>query len=126
MVRNTASYYRAGGDGSFADYFDVMHATAAIDPALRRNIVFAAHNLVTDAAFNQFQLIVCRNVLIYFDDELIERVLDLFARSLLDRGFLCIGSKESLRFHEAGQKFERVDTDTRVYRKRASVARSTL
>ena len=88
-----------------------------LDKHLKENIVFADHNLVTDGVFGEMNLVVCRNVLIYFDKELQNKVLNLFFESLTPGGFLCLGSKESLRFAANAGSFEVISEKQRVYRK---------
>ena len=84
---------------------------------LKKNIVFSVHNLVSDAPFNEFQLISCRNVFIYFEADLQERILDLFYRSLCPSGFLCLGSKESIRFPDFKNKFKVISSRENIYQK---------
>jgi len=118
----TANYQAAGGAESFANYYVARYDSAIMDKSLRDNVVFAAHNLVTDAVFNEMDLIVCRNVLIYFNRELQDRVFQLFVDSLRDGGFLCIGSKETLRFTTCADRFESIGGRERIYRKGADPA----
>ncbi len=103
MRENTRNYIEAGGRQAFARWYTARDGRAALDPELRRNVVFAPHNLATDASFNEFNLIVCRNVMIYFNRRLQERVHRLLYRSLVHFGFLGLGSRETVRFtpHEA-------------------------
>jgi chemotaxis protein methyltransferase CheR len=88
-----------------------------MDAGLRENITFANHNLVTDGVFSETHLILCRNVLIYFNPVLQRRVLGLFHQSLLHGGFLALGSKESMRHHEFNNKFQEMEPTWKVYRK---------
>ena len=118
MQGHTARYQRAGGRGSFADYYTAGHGGALIAPALRKNLVFADHNLVTDGAFGEMNLIVCRNVLIYFNRRLQNRVCRLFADSLCPGGFLCLGAKESLEQLECRDTFDLFSRREKVYRKK--------
>jgi len=85
---------------------------------LKEKIVFANHNLVTDQVFGEMQMIVCRNVLIYFSQELQNRVIRLFFDSLCRGGILCLGSKESLRFSELSDKFEQLLPNEKIYQKK--------
>jgi chemotaxis protein methyltransferase CheR len=87
---------------------------------LRANVVFADHNLVSDASFGEMDLIICRNVLIYFDRKLQDTAIGLFRESLPSGGFLCLGSKESLRFSIYSEDFEDVRIDEKIYRKKNS------
>jgi chemotaxis protein methyltransferase CheR len=115
----TANYQAAGGKTSFSEYYNARYEAMAINQSLRKNITFANHNLVTDAVFGEMQLILCRNVLIYFEKELQDRVLHLFSDSLTHGGILCLGTKESLRFSSVGKCFQAVDEDAKIYRKMA-------
>jgi chemotaxis protein methyltransferase CheR len=102
----TSNYQKAGGTEPFSKYYDVAYERAKFDAALRRNVVFADHSLATDNVFSETQLISCRNVLIYFDRALQDRALGLFYESLSHRGFLGLGSKESIRFSAFAEAFE--------------------
>src|SRR5437867_11003942 len=97
MKEYTRNYNSAGGRRAFSEYFKVDRTNARFDPRLTRNLVFSQHNLVSDRSFNEFNLILCRNVLIYFDRTLQERVHDLFYESLGVLGALALGPKETLR-----------------------------
>lgn len=111
------NYLRAGGVGSLADYYVARKDHLHLDPKLRRNVVFAHHNLVSDGVFCEVNLILCRNVLIYFNSELQDRVLGLLRDALVRGGFLCLGTRETLRFTRAADSFEVVDPDLRLYRR---------
>lgn len=113
----TKAYQDAGGQGSFADYYHARYEAAAIGSELKRNLTFANHNLATDGAFGEMHLVVCRNVLIYFNRDLQDRVLSLFAESLVNGGFLCIGTHEDLQFSSVADAFEEVDRAARIYRR---------
>ncbi len=112
----TANYQAAGGTASFSDYYHAKYGSAKMDDALRRNVTFAHHNLVTDGVFGEMNLIVCRNVLIYFDATLQDRVLSTFCESLCHRGFLCLGNKESIEFSAVGDRFDTIDAKQRIFR----------
>jgi chemotaxis protein methyltransferase CheR len=114
----SANYARAGGQASFSDYYHAQYDSAIIDRTLKRNITFASHNLVTDGVFGEMHLIFCRNVLIYFDRPLQDRVLQLFDESLEHGGFLCLGTKESLDFSSVSGHFKGADTQEKIYQKR--------
>lgn len=118
MKTYMANYNRSNPKASFSDYYHAGYRSAKILEDLRKCITFANHNLVTDGVFGEMNLIVCRNVLIYFDKELKNRVLSLFNDSLCHRGFLCLGSKESLRFSHVTDHFEVVSQKERIFRKR--------
>ena len=117
-LREASSCYVLGGGRSrLAEYYTVLGALASFDPALRRNVVFAEHNLATDRSFNEFNVIICRNVLIYFNRPLQERVHSLLYGSLGRRGFLGLGSRETIRFTPYEDRYEVVDWADRLYRK---------
>ena len=113
----TENYVRAGGKRAFSEYYVAGYGNALIDSRLRENVVWAQHNLAQDASFNEFNVILCRNVLIYFDRSLQNRVHRLFYESLERFGSLCLGNKESLRFSSHEQSYEELDGDARIYRR---------
>ncbi len=114
----TANYQESGGKNSFADYYTAMYDSVAMDAGLRKKVLFSLHNLVTDSVFGEMNIIFCRNVLIYFNRDLQDRVIKLFMDSLCPGGFLCLGSKESLSFSEHADMFEPVSEKEKIYRKR--------
>ncbi|MGA0555938.1 CheR family methyltransferase [Larkinella sp. VNQ87] len=116
MKDYTANYIQSGGLSDFSSYYTARYEHAIIRKEFRKNLVFATHNLATDQAFNEFQLICCRNVLIYFNRHLQNRVMTLFGNSLAPLGYLALGMKESLLFAEARQQFEVVNPAVRIYR----------
>ena len=117
MQEYTQNYLRAGGTRSFSEYYTAMYDGALFAPRLMRNIVFSQHNLVTDRSFAECNVILCRNVLIYFDRTLQQRVHKLFHESLPTYGYLGLGSKESLRFTGFEENYEAVDRREKIYRK---------
>ena len=117
MQEYTENYIKAGGTRSFSEYYTAMYDGALFSPALLKNVVFSQHNLVTDRSFAEFNLILCRNVLIYFDKALQERVHGLFYESLATFGVLCLGSKESLKFSKYEDCYEAVSAADKIYRK---------
>lgn len=117
MQEYTDNYIRAGGMRSFSEYYVAAYGGALFDQRLRDNVVWAQHNLAQDGSFNEFNVILCRNVLIYFDRVLQNRVHRLFYESLDRRGTLCLGNKESVRFSAYESCFEEVDGDARLYRR---------
>lgn len=119
MKEYTRHYKNAGGLSSFTDYYTARYDYAMMKNSLKENIVFADHNLATDEVFGEMNLICCRNVLIYFTRELQDRVIRLFRDSLCDGGFLCLGSKESIRFSEYSYDFEDVALGEKIYRKKS-------
>lgn len=117
MKKNSLNYQQSGGQKSLSDYYSASYNAAAIDPELKKSIVFADHSLATDSVFSEMQFVSCRNVLIYFDKELQNRAINLFHDSLSMKGFLGIGSKESLKFSSHCSSFESWSTNERIYRK---------
>ncbi|MFN2565340.1 MAG: protein-glutamate O-methyltransferase CheR [Gemmatimonadaceae bacterium] len=117
MQEYTENYIRAGGTRSFSEYYTAKYGGALFSPSLTRNVVFAQHNLVTDRSFSEFNVIFCRNVLIYFEKSLQNRVHSLFYESLVMFGILALGSKESLRFSKYEPCYERVHPTEKIYRK---------
>lgn len=109
------NYRRAGGPFALSHYYQTSYEFGIIDSALRNNIVFAHHNLVSDGVFCEVHLVMCRNVFIYFDKMLQNRVLGLFADSFARSGFLCLGTKESLHLADRGDDFRIVDPKRRIY-----------
>jgi len=120
MQEYTENYLAAGGSRSFSDYYRAAYDRAQLDRSLAENIVFAAHNLVSDRSFNEFHVIVCRNVLIYFDRSLQERVHRLFLGSLAPFGVLALGRKESMSHSDHAEHFDVVDETERIYRRRGT------
>jgi chemotaxis protein methyltransferase CheR len=117
MQEYTENYLRAGGKRSFSEYYTAKYDGALFTPALTRNIVFSQHNLVTDRSFSEFHVIFCRNVLIYFDKTLQNRVHALFYGSLVMFGVLALGSKESLKFSQYEPCYEKLSPTEKLYRK---------
>jgi len=113
----TINYQQSGGQRSFADYYTAQYGAAIVRPFLRNNIVFADHNLATDSVFAEVDLVICRNVMIYFGKQLQNRALGLFHDSLCEDGILCLGSKESLNFSSYSDRFEALEIGQKIYRK---------
>ncbi len=113
----TRNYRDSGGVGSFADYYSARYELVLMDKALKENIVFSNHNLVTDGVFGEMDLVFCRNVLIYFKRELQDRVFRLFKESLCTGGFLCLGTKETVRISQYTGTFADVVKKEKIYRK---------
>lgn len=113
----TANYQKAGGTQTFSHYFHAQYDSAIMDRSLKRQVTFASHNLATDGVFGEMNLIFCRNVLIYFNRSLQDRVLKLFSDSLERGGFLCLGNKESLEFSSVASQFKAIDGPERIYQK---------
>lgn len=117
MREYTSNYIASGGRGEFSGYYKIVGDMVRFAPDLADNIVFAQHNLVSDADFNEFHLILCRNVMIYFDRHLQDRVVGLLHRSLIRFGVLALGQKESLRFNTHSAAFEELDPKEKIYRR---------
>lgn len=117
MQEYTANYLRAGGKHFFSDYYTAQYDNVIFDTALKRNLIFSEHNLVTDSSFNEFHVILCRNVMIYFNKTLQARVHDLIYESLTMFGVLGVGNKESLKFTSREQSYEELHPRDRLYRK---------
>jgi len=117
MREHTARYQAAGGRRSFSEYYAVRNRDVAFDRRLRRHVIFAQHNLVTDRSFNEFNVILCRNVLIYFSRPLQERVHRLLYESLGRLGFLGLGSKETVQFTPYERRYHAFDPVHKLYRK---------
>ena len=113
----TANYLQAGGREDFSSYYTVAGSRAVFDPTLLQDVVFAQHNLATDRSFNEFDVILCRNVLIYFGRELQDRVLGLFDASLTRRGVLALGRKETLAGTAIEDRYEPLDATEKIYRR---------
>ena len=118
MKEFTENYLAAGGSRSFSDYYRAAYGGAQLDRSLSENVVFAAHNLVSDRSFNEFHVIVCRNVMIYFDRTLQEQVHGLFVDSMVPFGVLALGRKETLAHSSRASDFYVVYETERIYRKR--------
>ena len=114
----TANYQQSGGKHSFSDYYMADYNSVIFDQSLKKNIVFAEHNLVTDSVFAEVNIIICRNVLIYFNRDLQNKVLNLFNDSLINGGFLCLGSKETIQFSSQAESYETLNLQEKLYKKR--------
>lgn len=117
MKAYTENYLRAGGKASFSEYYTANNEKALLRPWLQQNIVFAQHNLVTDATFNEFNVILCRNVMIYFNKALQEHVHGLLRQSLVRLGVLALGRRESLKFTRVEPYYEELDAQEKLYRR---------
>jgi chemotaxis protein methyltransferase CheR len=117
MKNYTTNYQRSGGMHDFSDYYIANYNSALFHKSLKKNIVFSAHNLATDGSFNEFNLILCRNVLIYFNHDLQNKVIDLFHESLCTFGFLGLGNKESISFTHKALYFDIVDKKEKLFMK---------
>lgn len=117
MKAYTNNYLKAGGKESFSNYYTAKYDSVMLEKTLRQNVVFSVHNLAVDKSFNEFQLILCRNVLIYFNQSLQNKVINLFYESLCRFGFLALGSKESLLFSDKVKKFTEVNKREKIFMK---------
>ncbi|QDK79743.1 protein-glutamate O-methyltransferase CheR [Spirosoma sp. KCTC 42546] len=118
MKAYTENYMQSGGKNAFSSYYTARYEHAIIRKEFRTNIVLAQHNLAVDQVFNEFQLICCRNVLIYFDRKLQNRVFQLFHDSLSPLGYLAIGTKESIQMADVRTQFETISLPNRIYRRK--------
>ena len=114
----TYNYQQAGGKFSFSDYYIAKYDSVIFNPSLKQKITFAEHNLVSDGVFGEMHVIICRNVLIYFNKELQDNVLKLFSDSLSNGCFLCLGSKESIKFSTISDSFKEFVSSEKIYQKK--------
>jgi chemotaxis protein methyltransferase CheR len=117
MREYTQNYIRAGGQRAFSEYYLAKYDGAQFQRSLVDNVVFAQHNLVSDRSFNEFNVILCRNVMIYFDRTLQDHVHRLFYESLVMFGVLGLGAKESIRFSPFDDRYEDIDANERLFKK---------
>jgi chemotaxis protein methyltransferase CheR len=111
------NYKQAAMPGTLTDHFTVMYDAATVHTELKRNTLFSIHNLISDNVFNEFQMICCRNVFIYFDSALQDKILEVFYNSLCNLGFLCLGSKESIRSEYFKKRLKVVNSRENIYQK---------
>ncbi len=116
MKQYSENYILSGGKKDFSSYYSANYDLAKFDEVLKTKMIFSTHNLVSDHSFNEFQLILCRNVLIYFDKDLQAKVFKLFDESLDNLGFLALGSKETLQFSPIASKFKKSGSE-KIWRK---------
>jgi chemotaxis methyl-accepting protein methylase len=117
MQQYTKNYLKAGGRKAFSEYYTTDHQFAYFYPSLSENLTFGQHNLVTDSSFNEFHVVLCRNVMIYFDQDLQQKVHNLIYNSLVNGGFIGLGSKESLLCLPKSLQYEEFNLNERIYRK---------
>ncbi len=117
LKQYTQNYQKSGGTGSFTDWYTAKYDLVKLKTTLRKNIMFADHNLATDGVFSEMDLVMCRNVLIYFDRPLQNRVFRLFTDSLTQDGFLTIGSKESIHFSGIADEYDQFSQTQKIFRK---------
>lgn len=116
MKQYSENYIHSGGKKDFSSYYTSRYDRAKFDRMLSEKMIFATHNLVSDRSFNEFQLILCRNVMIYFDKDLQDRVLQLFDQSLEPLGFLALGAKETIRFSTISPSYKQLSKE-KIWRK---------
>jgi chemotaxis protein methyltransferase CheR len=117
MQTYTSNYIKAGGTASFSDYYTAAYERVILKSSLRENVVFAQHNLASDASFNEFHVILCRNVMIYFNNQLQAHVHHLLHDSLVMFGVLGLGAKETMKFSPHESAYEEIDSVARLYRR---------
>ena len=117
MVQFAENYRASGGTRALSDYYSSAYDLAKIKEPLKERVTFSYHNLATDGVFGEMNLIFCRNVMIYFDQTLQDRVLSLFTASLRHGGYLCLGTKETLNFSKVKEEYESVDARQKIYRR---------
>jgi len=118
LKQYTHNYQKAGGKGSLSEYYSAHYDSAILNKSFKKNITFANHNLVTDSVFGEMNMILCRNVLIYFNKTLQDRVFKLFKDSLIYDGFLCLGTKESLQFSSVFNEFKEISKKQKIYQRK--------
>lgn len=118
MKQYTGNYHRSGGKNDFSTYYTARYDYVLINKEIRKNIIFSHHNLAGDTIFNEFQLILCRNVLIYFNPVLQNKVINLLYQSLSPFGYLALGMKESLLFTDLNSKFDTVYNSVKIFKRR--------
>ncbi|MBF0408060.1 MAG: protein-glutamate O-methyltransferase CheR [Candidatus Riflebacteria bacterium] len=118
MREYSGNYQKSDGKGSLSDYFTVNYGSAIIDSNLRKNIVFSMHNLVSDGIFTEANVVLCRNVMIYFNSDLKNKVVDTFTESISSGGFLCLGTKENLFECTSKTRYSEFDRKYKIFRKK--------
>ncbi len=118
MKKYARNYQNSGSTKAFSDYYYAEHDMAILDSDLKKNIIWANHNLVTDSDFAEMHMILCRNVMIYFDKQLQNRVHDLFHNCLVNGGVLCLGSKETIQFSSHERAYEAISKQHKIYKKK--------
>lgn len=117
MKQNSENHSASGSLNSLSKYYTAKYDAVAIKHSIKKNVLFSVHNLVSDGIFNEFQVISCRNVLIYFNTALQNKVIELFYNSLASFGFLCLGSKETIRNTDLKNKFKIIDKKNNIYQR---------
>lgn len=116
MKQYSENYINSGGTQDFSSYYMAMYDVAKFDEHLKERMIFSTHNLVSDSSFNEFQLILCRNVLIYFDKDLQGKVFNLFDYSLQNFGYLALGTKETIRFSSLEKRYKKIE-ENKIWQK---------
>jgi chemotaxis protein methyltransferase CheR len=114
----TQNYQKSKGEKSFGDYYYAEYESMILEKNLKKNLVFSNHNLTVDSVFSEVQLVMCRNVMIYFDKQLQNKVLELFTEALVPGGILALGSKETLSFSSVADLYEPIDKKWKIYKKK--------
>ncbi len=117
MKTYSENYIKAGGKGEFSSYYTAKYDRAKFNDNLKTNMIFSTHNLISDSSFNEFQLILCRNVLIYFDKPLQDQVFTLFDQSIASGGYLALGTKETLKFSPIAGNYRQIDPMQKIWKK---------
>lgn len=117
MQTYSENYINAGGKKDFSSYYTAKYDRAKFNENLKSNIIFSTHNLVSDSSFNEFQLIFCRNVLIYFEKGLQDKVLHLFDQSIATSGFLTLGTKETIKFSSIANNYRQISPVQKIWKK---------
>jgi chemotaxis protein methyltransferase CheR len=117
MQEYTENYHKSGGTKSFSEYYTAQHDSAILSPEIRKPVVFSKHNLAIDGSFNEFNVIFCRNVMIYFNEELRNKVLMLLHNSLCRFGILILGMKENLKFTPLNEYYKDLDSTYKIYQR---------
>lgn len=117
MKHNSENYRESGALHSLSKYYTAKYDAVSIKHSIKKNVLFSIHNLVSDGVFNEFQVISCRNVLIYFNKDLQDKVIELFYHSLASFGFLCLGSKETIRNTDLKNRFKIIDKKNNIYQR---------
>lgn len=117
MKHNSENYMATGALNSLSKYYTAKYDAVSIKHSIKKNVLFSTHNLVSDGVFNEFQVISCRNVLIYFNANLQNKVIELFYNSLTRFGFLCLGSKETIRNADLKNRFKIIDKKNNIYQR---------
>lgn len=117
MKTYSENYIKSGGSKEFSTYYTAKYDRAKFNENLKTNMIFSTHNLVSDSSFNEFQLIFCRNVLIYFDKPLQDKVLGLFDQSIATGGYLALGTKETIKFSPVSKNYKQIDPMQKIWKK---------